>query len=357
MRQILFRINMHQPWLPYVEEPTSGLPVIGSIWLLVALFVGWLAWTFYRKRGTKWGPDEHSALSTFGTVTVVALLAPFFLPMATVPVFGYGAMLLLSFWSAGTYGAWRARQQGIPEKLIWDLAITILMSGIVGARIFYLVQKREMVFADVHTVGQFLFTLVNLPDGGIVLYGGVIGGAIAFLAFCRHHKLSVLNIADIVTPSVFLGVGFGRIGCFLNGCCYGDFCDLPWSVQYPSGTNTFDALVMRGFISAADAATPPMHPSQIYSSINGFLIAILTANFFAVRPQVGSVLALGWILYPILRFLEERVRADELGQFDTGLTISQLISLGLGAMGIIFAIYLAFYGKKVMARSKIQSTT
>ncbi len=348
MRQILFRINLHHPWLPYTEEPQTGLPIIGAVWLLAAIFLCWLGWVYYRKRGAKWGPDEHSTLSTFATLAVVAISAPFWIPMSSVPIFGYGAMLLLSFWSAGTYAAWRARQQGLPEKIVWDLAICVLMSGIVGARIFYLVQKRETVFADVHSIGQFLFTLVNLPDGGIVLYGGVIGGAIAFLAYCRWNKLSVLNMADMITPSVFLGLGFGRIGCFLNGCCYGDFCDLPWAIEYPQGTNTFEALVMRGFISAQDAATPPMHPTQIYSSLNGFLLAILTANFYSVRPQVGSVLALGWILYPITRFLEERIRADELGQFNTGLTISQLISLGLCASGIAFAIYLSTRGKKLV---------
>lgn len=346
MRQVLFRINLHEPWLPYAQD-ASGMALIGALWLLGAVAVAWLGWTTYCKRGVQWGPEEHSTLSTLATMGVVFLTGPLWMPVPSLPIFGYGAMLLLSFWSAGMYAGWRARQQGMAEKIVWDLAIVILISGIAGARVFYLLQKRETVFADVTTLGQFLFTLVNLPDGGIVLYGGVIGGAIAFVAFCRVYKLSVLNMADMVTPSVFLGLGFGRIGCFLNGCCYGDFCELPWSVQYPQGTNTFEALVMRGYVSALDAWTPPMHPTQIYSSINGFLLAILTANFYAVRPQVGSVLALGWILYPLTRFLEERIRADELGQFNTGLTISQLISLGLCGLGIGFAVYLSTRGRQV----------
>ncbi len=341
MRQILFRINLESPFSWTWSDPASGLPLIGSFWLLTIVLMGWALWTCYQ-RGRQWKAEDYSSLSTFAVLGVVSLSAPWWAPanLSSVPVFGYGAMLLLSFWSAGTYAAWRARQQGLPEKLMWDLAIVILMSGIAGARVFYLIQKREQVFAGVESVGQFLFKIVNLPDGGIVLYGGVIGGAIAYVLFCRFHQLSALNVADIITPSIFLGLGFGRIGCFLNGCCFGDYCELPWGVSYPAGTNTFDALVYRGEIPANAEATPLLHPTQIYSSLNAFLLAAVTANYYVVRPYAGSVLAVGWIIYPITRFLIERIRADELGQLGTGLTISQLISLIMAGLGVAFAVWM-----------------
>ena len=135
-------------------------------------------------------------------------------------------------------------------------------------------------------------------------------------------------------PSFFIGLAFGRFGCFLNGCCYGDHCTLPWAVTFPHGSVPFAALVARGFLSPDAAASLPLHPTQLYSVMNAFVLAFLTAMCFRHRRCDGAVLALALIVYPFTRIVIETLRGDEMGQFGTGLTISQLLSCGVMAVGI-----------------------
>ena len=149
-----------------------------------------------------------------------------------------------------------------------------------------------------------------------------------------------LLLADVVTPSIFLGIGFGRIGCLLNGCCYGDRCDLPWAITFPPGSVPYEVLKQLGFLAPNAVASLPLHPTQIYSSIGGFILAYLTATIFKHRRHVGEVLAVGAIFYPINRFLIEFVRGDEFTQMNTGLTISQLVSIGVLICGAGYLIYL-----------------
>ena len=94
--------------------------------------------------------------------------------------------------------------------------------GIIGARAFFIIQNHQQFFEGKHGL-EILTAIVNLPEGGLVLYGGVILGAISYYVFCIRRKISPLVLADLITPSIFIGLIFGRLGCFLNGrCCYGD---------------------------------------------------------------------------------------------------------------------------------------
>ena len=270
------------------------------------------------------------------------------------PLFGYGAMLLIAFVSAASFGAWRAKQRGLDPKVIWDVAMWVLLSGIAGARIFYLIQHGEGVFRGKETMGEKLFAAVYLPEGGIVLYGGVIGGTVAYFLFCFLRKVRPLVLADIITPSIFIGLGFGRLGCLMNGCCYGDPCPFPWSIEFAPGTVPYMALLERGFITTGAAASLPLHPTQIYSSLNAFLLAFVTASYYPHRIRDGAVLAIACIVYPITRFMLELVRGDELGQFNTNFTISQWVSFLLCACGVAFAVFLAVRSRP-LATSPIKS--
>ena len=261
-------------------------------------------------------------------------------PGKSIPVFGYGFMLFLGFFAAGWTATSRAGSVGLSSDVIWDIGMWMFFAGIAGGRIFYLLQYPQRVFG-----GKQGFDLVvaafNLPDGGLVFYGSVVGGAAAYVAFCWRRKLSALQLGDVLIPSVFVGLAFGRLGCLLNGCCYGDRCELPWAITFPIGSVPDIALVTRGFILPDDTITFALHPSQIYMSINGLILAIVTHAYFRYRHHDGAVLALGWILYPVTRFLIEFVRGDEMGQFNTSFTISQWVSVGLFASGLAFAAWLA----------------
>ncbi|HEV8001219.1 MAG TPA: prolipoprotein diacylglyceryl transferase family protein, partial [Planctomycetaceae bacterium] len=130
---------------------------------------------------------------------------------------------------------------------------------------------------------------------------------------------------------------FGRIGCFLNGCCYGDRCSLPWGVTFPMGSVPDMSLVLRGFLGADQDFSLRLHPTQLYSSLNALILCVLTSTYFYYRPRNGAVIALGALTYAITRFTIEFLRDDEVGQFGTSLTISQWLSIGM----FIFAVGLA----------------
>jgi phosphatidylglycerol:prolipoprotein diacylglycerol transferase len=266
----------------------------------------------------------------------------------SLPVYGFGAMLFLGF----TFGAWscarRGRLVGYPLEMMWDIAIWLFIAGVVGCRVFYCIQYSQRVFFDyrngeyvLKSLPSLLLSAVNLPDGGLVWYGGLVAGAIAAAYLCRQRKLNFLEVGDVVVPSLFLGLAFGRVGCFLNGCCYGDRCTLPWGVRFPMGSVPDMSLVLRGFLGADQDFSMRLHPTQLYSSLNALLLFFLTSTYFYYRPRNGAVIALGALTYAITRFTIEFLRDDEVGQFGTSLTISQWLSIVMFVFAIAFAAWLS----------------
>lgn len=348
MRQVLFRI----PWQG-IEIGSFTIPLFGFgvlFWLLLAL-IGWTLYSTMRSPAAKSRkPEQKQDSLDIGSIffwivfAILILQAPVIGPRIApegLPIFGYGVMLLIGLTSAVMLADWRARYAGMPPETIWDLAIWLFIPGIMGARLFYLVQYHDRVYFGVKNIPQFLWATVNLSEGGIVLYGGLLAGAASYFIFCASRKLPPLQVADIITPSVFIGIGFGRIGCLLNGCCYGDACSLPWGLPFPAGSVPFMALVERGFLAPDAVATPPLHPTQIYAAIDGFLIAGLTLWYFPYRRVAGDVLGLALLISPLTRFLIEILRGDEYGQLGTSLTISQWVSLGIFSAGLVFQVYLS----------------
>lgn len=353
MRQVLFRIPLDGSWL--------GLPVFGFGWLLLAWVVASviivrmvLASTRPQVAG---GPDGNMAgppgrslqdwipfAVQWAIVAGLIVLAPTkgreLMPEG-IPIFGYGAMLLMGFLAGAWLAAHRARAEGLDPELIWDLTAWIFIPGILGGRVFYLIQYGHKVFANVPP-SQIPFKAINLSEGGLVLYGGVIGGLIGYLLFCYLRRVNPLQLGDVITPAVFIGVGFGRIGCLLNGCCWGDPCELPWAISFPPGSAAFGSMVEKGLLMPAAAGTPGLHPTQIYSAIDGFFIAALTIWYTPYRQRRGEVMAIGWLMYPITRFFIELLRGDESGQFSTSLTISQWVSIALFASGLVYLAVISF---------------
>jgi phosphatidylglycerol:prolipoprotein diacylglycerol transferase len=362
MRQVLFRINIHDLWS---VQPLDGIAAIGAGYLLIAALAVWgmlllVEWRSGRTPGTQllWRLIGPAAL-----IAIVAGLSrrtPQILENG-IPVFGYGAMVFLGFAFGGWTALRRAKSVGIDPEAIWDLITWFFIAGIGGARVFYLVQKRNEVFANVHSPSEFLFKIVNLTDGGLVLLGGVIAVVAATIMFCRKRRIPTLLMADVLVPSFFIGLGFGRIGCLMNGCCFGDRCELPWAIHFPQNSAAWQALVGRGFLGEGAHTTFGLQPTQIYSSIAAFLLAGLTAAFFRRRPFDGAVLVVGMLLYATKRFVIEFLRGDEMGQFGTMFTISQWISMGIFAGGLLLLAWLT-YGRgetrnpkhEVRNKSKIQ---
>lgn len=250
-----------------------------------------------------------------------------------IKIFGYGMMLFFAFLGSTRLAAWRARREKLDPELLYDLAIWVFIGGLLGARLFYVYQY----WGDrIRTVGD----IFRIWEGGIVLYGSIMGGTAAFFLYRAIRPFPLRPLLDVVAPSLALGIAIGRLGCFLNGCCYGDLCDLPVAVSFPKDSPPWKAQAVYGLISPNAAWSLPVHPTQIYSAIDGFLLTLLLSAYFPIRKRDGEVMALLMVTYPITRFLIEYLRNDE-GSFFAGLTISQTISIPLLAGGLMFWFYLS----------------
>lgn len=254
-----------------------------------------------------------------------------------IPVFGYGFMMFVGFSAASWLAARRIRSIGVDPDVIWDMLMWALIPGLTGARVYFLLRHGHPAFSA--AVGfQKLIAAVALWDGGIVFYGSVIGGMAGIATFCRLRKLPLVPILDVLTPSLLVGEGFGRIGCFLYGCCYGRACSLPWAVQFPPDSLTFGQLAMKGLLDPQAQSTMPLHPVQLYSSAAAFVLAGILAWYFRRRPFDGAVMCLAAILYPISRAGLESLRAD-VAPFSLGLKDAEIFSLLLVAAGICGMYY------------------
>lgn len=332
MRQTLFRIFFDTS----ISTPWGNIPLFGFglLIVLLALVTLWRLIPHLRKNGF-----DGVAIERIVTAIVIAFVL-YQIPnwVQSIPVYGFGAMLLLGFLTAGWVAGIRAKREGFSPELTWDAGMWVFIPGIIGARVFSILENW-----DRHTQGKSLtetvVSLFNFPEGGLVLYGGVISGGVFYFIYCHRKKISALYLADILIPSIFIGEMFGRIGCLLNGCCFGDPTNLPWGVCFPRNSFPYVTEVSSGQLLTQAPYSLPLHPTQVYSSLNALVLALLTWHYFPFRRKDGEVLFIGWILYPITRFCLEILR-DEPGRFGTIFTTSQWVSAGMLAVAILFWMYL-----------------
>ena len=198
------------------------------------------------------------------------------------------------------------------QSIAWMIQtlFAVIIIGFIGARVFYCFYYPEK-FAEA--------PIAVLLQGGLVWYGGLFAGWAGLIALAKQAKQNVLQIMDLVAPSLMVGLGFGRIGCFLSGCCFGSPCHVPWAVSYPVGHLTHGMLV---------------HPTPLYESLGAFALAGLTIGLEKAFPKNHRGVASGVLLfgYGILRFGLEYLRGDKL--MVATLSASQWMSIAGIAMGL-----------------------
>ncbi|UCD28831.1 MAG: prolipoprotein diacylglyceryl transferase [Planctomycetota bacterium] len=358
----------------------------------------------------------------------------FKIPFFHLPIRGYGLMLMIGFLGGTWWAARRASRVKCDPDMVVNLGFFALLSSVIGARIFHVVH-----YWDSHFAGRGLAAVIDLTSGGLEFYGGFIAAFITVVIFMSAQKVSVRLYLDIIAPSLMFGMGMARIGCFLNGCCWGGPCtaELPWAVQFPYAspatyrqwedrlitlpaelilidqhgnpahpylmprdwinmsteerygpklavrkareelnqaklnnqdretiaklqkilnkkikaqqknagvTNTLDMQEkhfdltpsqLEQLANAPSVKTLHVHPVQLYASLNGLLLAMLLNVIFYRRKRHGTVAGLIFLLYPIMRILEEIIRIDN--PHDTaGLTVSQFLSVLIFMGGLIY---------------------
>jgi phosphatidylglycerol:prolipoprotein diacylglycerol transferase len=249
----------------------------------------------------------------------------------TIPGLGFrlhsfSVMMLLACFGALGITFWRARRERIDRESVAGLATWLITGGFLGARAMFLAMHPETVHhpGDVFKVWQ----------GGIVFYGCIAGGLIGSILYWMRHPFPFRAMADAVAPALAVGIVLGRLGCFFNGCCYGAVTEQPLAVSFPAGSIPWRHQVEHGWIAPSAARTLAVHPTQLYAALDGLLLLGLLTWYFPRRRRDGEVMALLMIVYPILRFLNESLRDDELPVI-AGLTVAQAISVLLFVAGLI----------------------
>jgi phosphatidylglycerol:prolipoprotein diacylglycerol transferase len=242
---------------------------------------------------------------------------PTILKIGGIHIYSYGLMLFISF----VVGIWlverRAKKFGVEPKIITDLALWILLSVVVGSRLFYVAFHWNEFKDDL--IGIIAFWRGGLA--GLMFYGGFLGAIIAGLVFVKVRKLPVLKLLDAAAPAIVLGEGFTRIGCFLNGCCFGketaSFLGMRFPLHSPAG---------------ASCGGAPVHPTQLYSSAAGFLLFGLALLLERRKLKDGVLFAVMLILYSLFRFGIDFVRYYENASNYWG---NQIVALVLTAVGVV----------------------
>ena len=311
----------------------------------------------------------------------------FEIPFIHLTVWTYGPMLVIGFLSAVFIIRRLSRDITPDPQLITNAALYSLIAGVVGSRLFYVVHHFDLFREDLPSV-------FAVWKGGLELLGGVLLAITIITLYLRYHKLPIHRYLDILAIGLMLALAFGRIGCFLRGCCFGRPTNLPWAVCFPYGSDPYYSQVypnlqrnraepqlklspdffeyteknglwysalkpyenlteeQKYMVDKGPYRCLPVHPTQLYESAIALVYCFMlylfwlrsdnadkskNTNKLLIKP--GSTFALMFISYGIARFLIELLRDDNPFEIDS-LTISQIICIaGIGVGVVLMAIF------------------
>ncbi len=279
----------------------------------------------------------------------------------------YRAMLLLGFIGGFLLARWRAKKSGLSPRHIDNLVLLLMVIGPAGARLC------SRMFYSPKPLG-FWETLKLWEGGGLVFYGGAIAGFLTVIIYAKVRKISTPRLLDIMAPSLALGLAFGRVGCFMSGCCWGDVCatpqtlsalspvkqlqvqtvpsvssaNMPFAVQFPAESAAFEQHHKLGLLSHGETKSLPVHPTQIYEVILALGLCLWLNSRFKAKQRDGDIVWFCGIGYAIVRFPVEFIRADSPQTYFAGLTFSQVVSVW-----ILIACIAGFFVTRVLSRGAV----
>jgi phosphatidylglycerol:prolipoprotein diacylglycerol transferase len=242
-----------------------------------------------------------------------------------IHVRSYGLMLAVAFLVGTAIALREARRVGLDEDKLVTVILLVLVASVLGARALY-------VLEHVDEFRRSWGGVLAVWQGGLTLYGGIVAGVVTGLLAARRLGLPMWTVADALTPSVALGTAFGRVGCYLNGCCYGRPTDLPWGVTFPP--DSFAGL---------EFGNARIHPSQLYFALAGLVLFLVT---WALRKRVTVPGVLFWTfmgLFALIRLPLDLTRAYEpqavlLHAGALPVTESQIESLGIALFALLMIL-------------------
>ncbi len=254
----------------------------------------------------------------------------------------FGLMLALSFFVGILYIRARAIQEKIDVNFVLNLAFIVIFSGIVGARLFYVAFHWSDFSGNLLSSFNPFGASGQFGIAGLNLYGGVVLAIVSTILYVRAKNQPLFQVMDIFAPALALGICISRIGCFLNGCCFGLPCDLPFGISFPAESIPF-----------AQFGDAHLHPTQLYSSLYGLLLFLLLHRFDKGKSFFGATFSMLLMIEAVFRFAIEYVRYYE-PEMETQIggitfTYNHLIAIALFAFGLI--LFLILRRNKSVARN------
>ncbi|MGQ9688653.1 MAG: prolipoprotein diacylglyceryl transferase [Desulfobaccales bacterium] len=214
---------------------------------------------------------------------------PILYKLGPITLYTYGFMLAVAFLSAILVGGWEAERLGLPKGRFFDLCFYIILAALFGSRLLYVIIN----------LGFFIqnpLKIVAMWEGGLVFHGGLIAAVLTAIFYLRRHQLPSLRTFDALALGMPLGQFFGRIGCFMAGCCFGRPTDVPWAVTFTHPDTLCPLRV-------------PIHPAQLYESFLDFGVFLVLLGLRKRKRFDGQVLFTYFFLAGLVRFLVEFFRA------------------------------------------------
>lgn len=239
---------------------------------------------------------------------------PILFKIGSLELASYGLMTAVGYAAASFYLYKHLAKIKLDKEVFWNLIFIAFMGALIGGKLLFIIVSWPQL-GD--TLAEKISHIVHDIRYGFVFFGGLIAAVGALVYYMKKKRLPLLSTSDFLIVGLPLGHAFGRIGCFLAGCCHGRPTDMPWGVVF---TDTH-SLVAPELLGVA------VHPTQLYESLGNFVIFFILTTLYARPHKNGTVLLAYATCYSIMRFIIEFFRGDFRGAYLGGMSPSQLIAL------------------------------
>lgn len=242
---------------------------------------------------------------------------PILIKIGPFAIHAYGFMIAIAFLVGILISLHYAKKSGISPETILDLTIYVIIAALVGARLFYVIGQWDQFKNNI-------LEIFMVQKGGLVFLGGLLLAVLVIIWYAKWKKIPLLKLLDIATPASAIGYAITRVGCFLNGCCFGLPTNVPWGMVFPFGSLAYSYF-----------PDEHIHPTQLYAIFSGLIIFLVTLYLWKIKKIDGQVFFWGIILYGVYRFIVEIFRYCPPELYLFGLNPGQIISIGMVVGGII----------------------